>query len=588
MATSDEIRSTIVGWRTLTQQHSEHSPRILIAASFTAEPVAPGLGTTLHGSSGTVASIEFLDYNQLFQLCLDPGRFAAEEFDEIVIMWRLEDVFERDLHAWGAGDGDARNRILDGATSLGAAVANLATGVPASIIVSDAMTPIGFGLDHHDPNLLTELSDLQMEANRAFDEALGDEALGKVKVDRLRLAALQHVSGTASSFDRRSWLMYRQPFTEGFALMTGSAIAEVMAARTRTPPKVVVLDCDDTLWAGTIADDGVGSLECGDAFPGFAFRSFQLALGRLRHQGVLLALASKNEPEAVAQAFSDVDSMVLTDEDIAARRVSWDPKPAALVELAHELNLGLDSFVFVDDSDYEIGAMRTQLPAVVSIKVPDEIEQLPDLLAEAGLFRMIRVTGDDRLRTQRMQVESRRAGAATTMSHSEFLMSLELRVRLIRVGPGELGRTAQLTNKTNQFNATTVRRSETEIASLLDDPDCHVHAVAADDRFGEYGIIGVVISRWVVDRWQFDTVLMSCRVLGRGVETAMLAGVVADLRADRPGAVHATYIDSGRNKLVAALFPDHGFAPVGQDGTEFVLAAESSIGVPPHITLTGP
>ena len=582
-ANSGDIRSTIVGWQTLRREHSEHSPRILIASSFTAQPIAPGLGTALHEFSGNVASIDFLDYNQLFQLCLDPTSHAAGTYDEIVILWRLEDVFERDLHAWGAGDDQARSRILDGATSLGAAVANLVSAVPGSLIVSDTTTPIGFGLDHHDPHLLTQLCELQFAANRAFDDALGE-----VTVERLRLAALQHAAGTRASFDRRSWLMYRQPFPETFALEIGTAIADVIAARTRTPPKVVVLDCDDTLWAGIIADDGIGGLHCGDASPGFAFRSFQLALLRLRHQGVLLALASKNDPEAVARAFAEVDGMVLTDDDIAARRVSWDPKPAALVELAQELNLGLDSFVFVDDSDYEIGAMRTQLPAVRSLQVPAEIEALPDLLAETGWFRMIRVTSDDRLRTERMQVESQRASAATTMSHTEFLMSLGLQIRLMRVGPSELGRTAQLTNKTNQFNVTTIRRSDAEIAALLDDPDWRVHAVAAHDRFGDYGIIGVVISRWATGWWQLDTVLMSCRVLGRGVETAMLAGVVADLRSDRPGDVRATYVDSGRNHLVASLFPDHGFVPADRSGRAFVLDAESSIDVPPHITLTRP
>ena len=262
-ATPGDIRSTIVGWQTLRREHTEHSPRILVASSFTAQPIAPGLGTAWHRSSGRVATIEFLDYNQLFQLCLDPGRYAAETFDEIVIMWRLEDVFERDVHAWGTGDPDALQRILDGAASLGAAVSKLAGLVPASLVVSDTTTPIGFGLDHDDPHLLTQLCDLQSAANRAFDEALGE-----LRVDRLRLAALQHAAGTVSSFDRRSWLMYRQPFTEAFALRTGAAIADVMSARTRTAPKVVVLDCDDTLWSGTIADDGIGGLQCGTRPPG--------------------------------------------------------------------------------------------------------------------------------------------------------------------------------------------------------------------------------------------------------------------------------------------------------------------------------
>ncbi|MEO6571560.1 MAG: HAD-IIIC family phosphatase, partial [Ilumatobacteraceae bacterium] len=330
-------------------------------------------------------------------------------------------------------------------------------------------------------------------------------------------------------------------------------------------------------------------LQCSDAFPGFAHRSFQIAARRLRHRGVLLAIASKNDPDRVVEAFRGVDGMVLTDDDIAARRVSWDPKPPGVAEMADELNLGLDSFVFVDDSTFEIGSMRTQLPTVRSLQVPEQIEALPDLLAESGWFRHMRVTDDDRARTGRMSAESDRSAAATAMSNVEFLESLDLRVTLIRVGVNEVGRVTQLTNKTNQFNVTTVRRSEADIAALITDPDAHVHAVEVHDRFGEYGIVGVVIARRDGDHWDLDTVLMSCRVLGRGVETAMLAAVIDDLRHDRPGDVVAHHLDSGRNQLVASLFPDHGFEPIadaaGSARRSWVLASGSTVQVPAHITV---
>ncbi len=185
-----------------------------------------------------------------------------------------------------------------------------------------------------------------------------------------------------------------------------------------------------------------------------------------------------------------------------------------------------------------------------------------------------------------MRADSGRTAASTVMTHEQFLASLELNVQLVRVGPNELGRVTQLINKTNQFNVTTIRRTEAEVAALVADDDAHVHAVAVHDRFGDYGTVGVVIGR-PSQRWMdLDTVLMSCRVLGRGVETAMLAGAIAELRADRPGRVAATYLDSGRNHLVASLFPDHGFEPVGGDESpQLTLAADATIEPPTHITL---
>jgi FkbH-like protein len=345
---------------------------------------------------------------------------------------------------------------------------------------------------------------------------------------------------------------------------------------------VLVLDCDNTIWGGIAADDGIGGLQAGDAFPGSAYRSFQMAARRLRHRGVLLALASKNDDETVVRAFAEVDGMVLTDDDIAGRRVSWDPKPQGIVELASEFNLGLDAFVFVDDSPFEIGSVDEQLPVVRTLTVPEDIEALPDLLAESGWFRNIRVTDDDRERTARIQAQSGREQAATTMTQTEFLASLGLTVRRIEVGPSDLTRVTQLVNKTNQFNLTTKRRSEPEITELVDDDAAVVLAYAADDRFGEYGIIGVVIALRADERWVLDTVLMSCRVLGRGVETAMLADAIAVLLADADLPVHGRYVSTDRNGMVADLLTDHGFEPTDEPA-EFVLPTGRSPSVPEHI-----
>jgi FkbH-like protein len=578
--------SEVARWREL-RAAGHDGRRVLLVASFTANPIEPALGVALAEADGRAPRVVHANYNQLFQVCLDPAAHGATDTDEIVFLWRIEDVFERDFHAWGndptGADGAAEARLVADARALAAAIAELAGAVTATVTVSDAPVPCGFGHDHRDAAELARLATLQHTVNAAFDAALG-----AARVERLALSALQLAHGTLATFDRRNWLMYRQPFTAAFAATLGRAVAEAIAGRTRVAPKVLALDADGTLWSGIVADDGVSGLQCSDAFPGSAHREFQLAVQRLRHRGVLLTVVSKNDRANVDAVFAELDGMVLTPSDIAAWRVSWDPKPTGVADLAGELNLGLDAFVFIDDSDYEIGAMRTQLPQIITLRVPDDIEELPDLLAESGLFRGLRVTSDDRERTARIQAEAGRAAVSTTMSHAEFLAELGLRVRLTEITSSaapELGRVAQLVNKTNQFNLTTIRRDQGEVAALAERADAAVFAAEVDDRFGEYGLVGVVIAVACGDGsgWELDTVLMSCRVLGRGVETAMLAGVVEALRARRPGRVSGSFRPTDRNAIVADLLPRHGFDTV--EAGRFELPAERSIAVPDHITL---
>ncbi|MEL6890567.1 MAG: HAD-IIIC family phosphatase [Actinomycetota bacterium] len=576
-------------WRELGEEPTGRS--VLLAASFTANPIVPSLGAAIAADEGDAPVISVADYNQIFQLCLDPAAAGAVPGGDIVVVWRIEDVFERDLLAWAEddADGEVTGRLIDGVRSFAEALAGLADRHDGSIVVSDAPTPIGFGLDHRDPSELDRLDRLRRMLANVVDDVLVDTT-----IDRLRLGALQQARGTLAAFDRRNWVMHRNPCSNDFAHDIGTAIADLLRARTSVPPKVLVLDCDDTIWAGTLVDDGIGALQCGDAFPGFAFRSFQYAARRLRHRGVLLALASKNDDEAVRVAFGQVDGMVLSDDDIAGRRVSWEPKPHGIAALATEFNLGLDSFVFVDDSDFEVGSARTQLPMVRTLQVPDDVEELPDLLAESGWFRLMNVTDDDRERTARMIAESGRAAAATEMSQADFLAALGLTVRVVEVGEAQLGRVTQLINKTNQFNLTTVRRGEAEVAALVADPDVVVCAASVDDRYGEYGIVGVVIARTAADdpavAWDLDTVLMSCRVLGRGVESAMLRAAVDLARRRRSGAVRGRYVATDRNAMVADLLERHRFVPGDERDGEpsVVLPGGVDVPVPDHVTLVAP
>ncbi|MDQ2729299.1 MAG: HAD-IIIC family phosphatase, partial [Actinomycetota bacterium] len=533
---------------------------------------------THHGGEGRIPSITFADYNQVFQVCLQPAAHGADRADEVVILWRIEDLFERDLLLAVEGDQEAEARIVAGAEQLAEAIAGLAQQVSGQIVASDAPIPVGYGLDHDDDELVVRLTALQSTVNGVVDARLAGMPLS-----RLRLSAMQAVHGVHATFDRRTWLMYRQPFTDEFANLIGSRVAEVIAARTWVPPKVLLLDCDNTLWGGVAADDGLGLLECSEAFPGFAYRSFQLAARRLRHRGVLLALTSKNEEETVVEVFDQLDGMALAPADIATRRVNWDPKPGNIESIAEELNLGLDSFVFVDDADHELGAVAAQLPAVRLLRVPDDIEALPDLLSESGLFRLMRVTVDDQERTERIVAAAARTRAASAMSHDEFLASLGLRVAMVAVTAGNLGRVSQLINKTNQFNLTTRRRSEADVERLVADPGVVARAIEVNDAFGEYGLVGVAVARLRDGTAELDTLLMSCRVLGRGVETTFLALLTEQLRDQGAGDVVGRFIATRKNALVADLYPNHGFVDTAEDGV-WVLPGGTAVAVPSHVT----
>ncbi len=225
MSETGDVRADITRWRNATRAPGDGGQRrlILVAASFTANAIDAGLGLGLLDRRGDVVEIDHHDYNQIFQLCLAPGDHVSDDVDDVIVLWRIEDVFERDFHRWCDGDADAFGALATGAESLGRAVASCRGAIEGAMLASDAPVPIGFGLDHHDPAELASLSDLARHINDAFDRGLGDAS----GVERLHLAALQHAAGTVGSFDRRNWLMYRQPFPTPFAHLVGRSIADV-------------------------------------------------------------------------------------------------------------------------------------------------------------------------------------------------------------------------------------------------------------------------------------------------------------------------------------------------------------------------
>lgn len=551
--------------------------RIGVAATFTAEGVEPFLGAALL-DEGVLATFSFADYNQVHQVALDP-RGTLGDVEAIVVLWRLEDLYPDRVAAAAEGDGTALGEVIDGASELGRLVAAMSAAVAAPVIVSTAPHPQPVGFDLADSGTGTRLARLRDAAEQAFTAALGG-----AEVRRADLHSWQLIHGVERSIDAVKDRVYRQPYTSDFLHVLGRRLAEIIVRERRPAPKCIVLDADNTLWGGVIGEDGIGGIQLGSAFPGSAYVEFQRALKRLRARGVLLAVASKNNPREVDEVFASHDDMVLKADDIAVWQVNWLTKSESIRAIAAELNIGVDAVAFIDDSDYELAEVASQLPEVIRLRVPDEVALLPDLLANSGLFRNLHVTSEDLARTEMIIQERERRSAESTMSREEFLTSLQLVLTYFEVTEEHVGRVAQLTNKTNQFNLTTVRRSEADVRALLADPACAVRAIRVADKFGDYGLVGVAVVRAAGQRAEIDTLLMSCRVLGRGVETGFLAKLAETAKDLGATELVGRYLPTAKNGQVADLYPRHAFTSTGEEGV-FLAAVTDVPPVPSHLTV---
>ncbi|MFG1918447.1 HAD-IIIC family phosphatase [Micromonospora sp. NPDC048898] len=353
--------------------------------------------------------------------------------------------------------------------------------------------------------------------------------------------------------------------------------------------KCLAVDLDNTLWGGVLGDDGPDGVALADGYHGAAFRGFQRVLRQLGAQGVLLAAVSKNDPEPVGTMLEGHPGMVLRRDDFVRVIANWHPKHDNLTALAADLNIGVDSLVFVDDSAYECGLVRWSLPEVAVIQVgEDPAGHIERLLAD-GWFDTVELTADDRARPGRYRDElGRKDFLASFSSIDDYLRELGVTVRLSRVTAATADRAAQLSLRTNQFNLTTRRLRPADMPALLADPAVEMFTVESADRFGDNGTVGALFTRRDGDVLHIDNFVLSCRVFARGIEQTCLAAVLRRARAGGLREVRAGYRPTAKNRIVADLYPRHGFARVagnGDDGDVFSHDLTDLHDPPPHVRL---
>ncbi|MBJ7330691.1 MAG: HAD-IIIC family phosphatase [Solirubrobacteraceae bacterium] len=411
-------------------------------------------------------------------------------------------------------------------------------------------------------------------SSRAIDDAVAllrdvtaaiiDDAPGARALDLD--AALASV-GFQAAVDPRFALRFGAPYSAAASDEIARRLLLTTRASAGRVTKAIVLDADGTLWGGILGEDGLEGIALDPThYPGNAFWTVQQILRALQRQGVLLCLASKNNPEDVAEALEDHPAMVLRAGDFVISKVSWDDKVDSIVAIAEELNIGLDSLVFVDDSDFELAAVSERLPEVTTVRVPNDPWAWP---GEANRLAELVTTG--RRGESADKTEQYRARAAARVDASrhatrdDYLRSLELRVDLSVDDRASLARIAELTQKSNQFNLTTRRYGESEIAAAMDDDAFGVFALTVSDRFGDHGLTGVLIAHCPGDgAVEVDAFLMSCRVLGRGIEQSCWEAL-ARWAADRGCTeIRATFRPTQKNAQVADFYDRLGLSPQTQ------------------------
>ena len=368
--------------------------------------------------------------------------------------------------------------------------------------------------------------------------------------------------------DPTLWHRAKQEISPFAAPVYGDLVARLVAAAQGRSAKCLVLDLDNTVWGGVIGDDGLEGLDLGQGSAlGEAFVAVQAYAKQLAKRGIILAVCSKNDEANALAGFEQHPEMVLKRSDIASFFANWDDKATNLKRIAADLNIGIDSLVFLDDNPFERNLVRQELPEVSVPEIPDDDPALiPDILADAGYFEAISITPEDRERTAQYQANRERAAlqdSATDMP--SYLRGLEMQMIWRPFDKIGLSRTVQLINKTNQFNLMTRRYTEDDVIAVMNDPAAFGLQLRLLDRFGDNGVIAIVIGKMIdTESCAIDTWLMSCRVLGRGVEAATLNLVAAAARRLGATRLVGEYRPTAKNGMVAGHYERLGFTDAGE------------------------
>jgi len=539
--------------------------RLVLLSSFTTTLLDAYLKVEA-AKQGFLADIHHGGFNQFEQELLgDNWRAKDGALEALVVMMRLEDLQpDVGFRVFSDAEGDSFAALTANVLSRVGATLELfrSRGARGPALVANFLLPDARLSHLFDANQTGSLTYKVADLNRALLAQVA--ARGGAHV--WDYAGLVNSVGTARWTDPRLWALARNPIAAAHQPVFAKHLTRTLRGTLKPAAKCLVLDLDNTLWGGVIGDDGVAGIHLGDEHPGRAFKEFQRACLGLRDRGILLALASKNDLSTVQEALKTHPEMLIKMTDFAAVQINWDKKSKNLKSIASDLNIGLDSLVFFDDNPVERAEVHESCPGVHVVDVPTDPAHYVRVLTDVGVFDVPRLTAEDRLRAQAYQAQiERREAESTAGSLDEFLPSLKMEAEIGPWNAVQAQRITQLVGKTNQFNTTTRRRTEPELAELHE-KGLGVYWLRLTDRYGDMGLVGVfTLAKDGADAVVRDLVL-SCRVANRGIEQTMVAYLAARARAAGCTRLIGEFIPTKKNTPVVDLYPKLGFALDGTEG----------------------
>ncbi|MFI9615412.1 HAD-IIIC family phosphatase [Streptomyces sp. NPDC052023] len=505
----------------------------------------------------------------------------TENFEAVLCLLDAQAVFDRLPGPWTASD--VEKAASEFGTELEELTERFLTEGSGRLVLNTIVLPRSLSHQFVDHATRCQIGVNWRELNiRLLKLAARSDRVAVIDMEQL-------VAASGSLSDARMAQYAKARFSDELLAAYAREVTHLIRAFRGRSKKVLAVDLDNTLWDGVLGDDGPDRVAAASTLRGEAFGAFQRVVRQLASQGVLLAVCSKNDDDLVSQVLSEHSDMTLRQSDFAKVVANWQPKDANLRLIAEALDLGLDSFVFVDDSPAECGLVSSSLPQVAVVRLDDEPALHVERLLTDDWFATLRLTDEDRRRSESYRHLAGRQKLRDAVGSAEsYLQELGVTVSVSRGKGFETERLSQLTLRTNQFNLTGERLSSADVTAWCEDPEGLVLSVRSADRFGDNGLIGAVFARRQDATLHIHNMLLSCRVFDRGVEAAAMASLLTYARAQGHTAVTGTYRATERNRRFADFYPSLGFVRSGgnEASAEFRHSLEELPGVPGHIQLS--
>jgi FkbH-like protein len=545
-------------FRGLRGRDNEADVRVAVLSNFTLD-LLPRFVAVRAAAEGVLTAGYVAPFDQHVQEVLDPNsglhRFRPDVVFLALSLHRLRPGRMDAFAVLSAGDRRAlRKEIVEHLESWAAAALER---LSATLLIANFPVPA---------RPLAGVADAKADYGETeFFQELNLDLLRRCKgSSRLRLVDADGLTarfGKERVLDRKLLYLAKMDWSPAFLPTVADELVRQIRAVRGQAKKCLVLDLDNTLWGGVVGEEGPAGIRIGPGDPeGEAFLDFHRRLLALRAQGVLLAVCSKNNPADVAEVFDTRPEIPLRPTDFAAAEIGWDPKHEGLRRIARTLNIGTDSLVFLDDNPAEIELIRQMLPEVEAVQMPADPAEYPGALGRLTLFERAAVLDEDRTKADQYRENREREDLRTAAGDlSAYLESLGTELEIRRARPDDLPRVHQLFTKTNQFNLTTLRYTQTDVERLAASPDHELWIARARDRFGDLGTIAVMLLACEAGALHVDSFLMSCRAMGRGIETALANHLKSRLHETGARELRACYLPTAKNQPVERLYEEQGF-----------------------------